>query len=244
MPPEKPFTRRRLLAAGSVGLVALASVPRALSQPVDHDRETVFQAAGVDCRVAFTERYNGSVVETGGTADGGPVIAIPGAMPGDTGLVHFELTVEADGEDEAEVPAVEPTLLLDRPGSDAEAFPENDINEPERAAGDTSPAVGELQDEITVTVWYDTGGVLTAAGDGRSGIGESAVAGVEDVPLGTALAPDRLGGEPTPLTANGCLGAGESLSVGFAWRFPEDASNVSQGDGVRFGFRFDASPCG
>jgi hypothetical protein len=180
-------------------------------------------AAVVDWR----ETYNGTVVESGTGGDGGPVLSVGNALPGDSGSLAFRVAA-ADGD------PVRVAFALALTG-DAE----NGRTEPELAAGDAT-ATGELADALRVAVWSDTGafGVSGLGGcDGDRDVGETTLVDGSLRDADAALADGVVLGD-------GCLAANEQACVGVAWSLPASVANTVQGDSVETDLSFTVEACG
>jgi len=257
--------RRELLAALGVGTFGLGSVAGFGGQP----RYTHYTyAADGDpddrrVRVAWYERYNGVFEETqNGTSDpgldetldpatnpayvtdaefvteaAGPVITVGDVMPGDDGTLVVGLEVA----DDLSVPTEPVDIWLQAAiGADSE----NGINEPEQAAGDTSPTDGELDDEVVVAFWRD--GAPLGSCNGRRDFTERLESPiVPSTPLSVAFAATSDTGDDDGQRVLDSVAPGESRCLALEWEFPADtATNRSQGDGVVFDLRFGAVPVG
>jgi hypothetical protein len=244
------FRRRTILAGFGAGALAatagLSRFARPGSPPYTKYTLASTQTNTEALRVAWYETYNGGILDTQGpdatanvsdTLDPGteplyvddapgPVIEIGNVLPGDAGTLHVGL--EAVAEDPVTVTM---TGSLD-------ANDENDITEPERAAGDVT-SVGELATTIETSIWADTGAnVLGGVGacDGTRGIGEREIASGT---LGGVL-----DGLEDGIELVSCLGQeARTYCLGFEWSFPEPTTNVAQTDGVAFTLSFVPTLC-
>jgi len=263
MTHDSPLTRRKLLAAiGGVGL--LAAGPRvvgALGGDPAFTRYTYAQSAsdGPDLRVAWYERYNGTVLEESNrfsaaapltnssdsfnaSGDAGRFVDLTGPDAVDAGPV-FSIPNAHPGD--------EGLLLIGLRAEDADArvwlgvdaytFAENSLVEPERAANDTDET-GELQDYVDVELWYDTGRLGLGGCNGRRDVTEEAVvAGGTLAEVGDALA----GGIPLEfgLVDDACIAAGTQRCLALRWHLDPVVSNVVQSDSVRLDIAFAATAC-
>mgnify|MGYP000270533228 CR=1 FL=1 len=269
---QTPITRRQVLAGlGAVGLVAAGPrLVRAARGGPAFTRYTLAQSTngGPDLRIAWYETYNGVYQEDSDRFTGGPGLQPTEASFNESARAGRFVDTTSDVEGEAVgagavvdlgnvLPGDEGTVVVGllADAADAtvwfrlrlDATPENGLVEPERTAGDTSDQVGELQDAVAVSLWYDTGS-LTGC-DGRLNGGESFVTGLstlgdldgslvdvaDDTEDGIALDFDLLG--------SGCLPANTQQCVGFRWAIPESVGNAVQTDGVSFALEFATVPC-
>jgi hypothetical protein len=262
-----PLTRRKLLAAiGGVGL--LAAGPRVVGA-MDHDpvftRYTYAQSTGPNLRVAWYERYNGTLAEESNRFTDGPPLTNDSDSfnaSGDAGRF-----VDLTGPDAVaagpvlSIPNAQPgdegllLIGLRAEGADARAwlsieaseFAENSLVEPERAAGDTTTDdttadAGELQHYVDVACWYDTGRFGVGGCNGRRDFSEEAV-----VAAGTlAEVSDALsGGVPLTfgLVEDACIDAGTQRCLALRWRIDPAVTNVIQSDSARLDIAVAATAC-
>jgi hypothetical protein len=261
------LTRRQLLAAaGAAGVgtgLAGAGLARATARDPPYTRYTYAAPGDTDerrLRVAWYETYTtdgtrtfvestNSSGETDRTAvfdpasdptyvnDPGPVVSLPNALPGDSGVLVVGLEAQpVDTDDEG----VDIWLQIATTEN-----AENGVNEPESlAAGEDDPIgpgsgdadSGELADALDVRVWKD-GGFMTGCDGAYDPLSE------------TSLANDSLAAvSATGPLADGelvveCLPQGSARCVGFRWELPEGMGNHIQGDSVSFDLRFHGHPC-
>lgn len=188
--------------------------------------------------------YNGDVLEDtdfetpGGTAPG-PVFRLSNLLPGDEGSLTVRLTVAPRNDDGSASP-VEVYAWLD-----LFETAENGRNEPERKSGDATETVGELQDALDVSAWYDTGVGdvdLVGACNGRREPGEEVIV---DGTLASAAAaldePVRL--DPHDGSSDGCFEPTTSVCVSYSWSLDSDVGNRIQSDSVGFAVGFEARSC-
>lgn len=270
-----PLTRRQVLAGlGAVGLVAVGPrlVRAARGEPA-FTRYTLAQstAGGPDLRIAWYETYNGEYQEDssrftagdalaptnesfetaaaagrfvdttsdveGEAASPGAVVDLGNVVPGDEGTVVVGLLADATDA------TVWFRLRID-------ATPENGVVEPERAApanDDPASTVGELQDALEVSLWYDNS--VMGGCNGRVDGGESLVTGLStlgdlDGPLARVASDTDEGVRlDFDLLGSGCLPADEQQCVGLRWAIPASVGNEIQTDGVSFALEFATVPC-
>jgi hypothetical protein len=267
--PLDSLTRRQVLAAvGSAGALYLG-VDRAGAAlgygTVDLNQRTVngtyaqpdgFVDEDPPPRIGLTWReiVNGTVqTDTGltGSADGdtggvGPIVD-EAVVPGDSGSVTMRARLLAGEDANAENTANAELYLLFHLSETAE----NGINEPERAAGDTSPNDGELDDLTRITVWEDES-ILAGDGNGRledlpiigdTPIAEGSLAAVATASDLAGSAPENTGGYRLSIGGDTCLSPGDEVYVSFEWEIPADVGNVIQGDTATFQVGFDPRPC-
>ncbi|MFW6458849.1 MAG: hypothetical protein ACOCY6_05520 [Halodesulfurarchaeum sp.] len=255
------LTRRQLLAGlGGATIVfggtALARRPPTFSQytyaaPTDDTSDAIL-------RIAWYETRNGTFLENqGGTEDGeeatldpdvtpeylleatertdvaGPVLSLSNVLPGDYGTLVVGLEVV---EEEAPGP-----VALWLAGELTESA-ENGINETERAAGDTTPDRGELDEEATIEVWSDNS--ILGSCDGLRTLDESLRAPiVERDSFSSVFAPDAAIVTEGVRVFDDCLEPGTLRCVALGWALPESTGNQVQGDSLSFDFHFAAGPC-
>jgi hypothetical protein len=274
MTQRSRFTRRQVLAGiGAVGLVTTGSgVARAVRGEPPYTHYTYAQSDGElpNLQVAWYETYNGTVQERSSdglaptnesfedaAADGafvdderptyvdtGPVVAFEDVLPGDEGSVVVGLlTTDRPGHVWFRPHA--PAVLNGQPN-----YVENDHIEPERAAGDTTPDEGELQDELEIAVWYDRGlggvgacnGQRDAAEVGGVTVGEPLAGDGPAVVAGTLREVSDRFPEGIRLFDD-CLEADTNRCLGVAWSLPADTGNHVQTDAVGFELQFAATEC-
>jgi len=269
--PPKPLTRRRVLAAvGSVGALYLGvdQAGAALGlDPVDMNQRTVngTYAQSTDWEtsedapprigLAWRETVNGAVQEetdltTDGQTGGVGLVVDEAVMPGDSGSVTMRARL-LEREDQATANA---ELYLRFRLSDSS---ENDIVEPERAAGDQTADAGELDDVAEIRVWKDEG--MFGNGDGELSWEDVPIVGDTEITDGwQSLAEvdgsDAFdGGYQISLGGETCLNPANDpeVYVSFRWEIPRtlpddspwDDINVIQGDSATFQLSFDPRPC-
>jgi hypothetical protein len=259
------LTRRELLLGAGLSALGIAGITTGRSRPqyTHYTYAADGNVADRRIRVAWYERYNGAFQETqNGTNDPGfdsaldpntapeyvddprhvtdvtgPVLSVGGVMPGDRGSLVVGLDVADDGDFVAEAVDV---WLRGSLGADAE----NGLNGPERAAGDTSAANGELDDEVVVELWRD--GSPLGSCNGRKDVTERLDDPiVSAAPLSVAFGESTVVGSATGQRVYEALGPGESRCLALRWSFPvASATNRSQGDSTVFDVQFGAVPAG
>lgn len=247
--PKNNSTRRNILKAagggiGAFGLLGFTHTALAAGE-VEYNQETLVQGSEVDIRVAWKEVYNGAVLESQDTAinrtTDGPVVTIGDLMPGDSGRVAFGIVVNEETSD------IDQATISLRISPGPNGFAENGRNEPEMKAGDSTPNIGELQDAVDVTVWYDAGVLNTlpyGACDGDVTPTEGILASGT---LAEITASESLGSwtnlATNPLTGSECLQDGQFLCLGVEWSVDSSVGNIVQGDSAKFDIEFGADPC-
>lgn len=235
--------RRVLTGVGSLGFLVLggaAARPALGLDPVELNRNA--SVDGTDLVLDWRVTYNGAVLSETDFADvggeqPGPVVQLGDLSPGDEGslTVRASVTGPEDGQSNAPV-AVSVRLALTETA-------ENGVNEPEAQAGDTTDEVGELQEAIEATAWYDVGAAEVAAAgacNGRREPGEPVLAEGTLAAVADELAtPVDL--DPGP--SRSCFAPGDSVCLTLSWTLPPSTSNVVQTDSLAFDFAFDAEPC-
>jgi hypothetical protein len=242
------ISRRRLLAGvGATGVASVGGLALLTEGAKAYPDSAAL--ASTPLRYDWRETYNGTVVDGGTTVTGtetGPRLAVSNVLPGDSGTLGVRLRLADDAPDDA---AVQPYVSLD-----LTATPENGINDTEASFDDT-PERGELQEFLTVSLWYDTGtqGVdAFGAENGNRDLGEGLVH--PDASGALSAVADALS-TPTPLNpgeadpaGDSCLSEGDSLGFALAWSFDADAGptdvNVTQSDGVAFDLGLTVEECG
>lgn len=248
-------TRRRLLrslAAGGVAVGGVALAGRAAGQP-PYTHYTYAQAEPGDTeeylRVAWYATRDGTTVAAGGDtldpatyladAPEGPVVALDGLLPGDSGSLVVGLLAER-----------EPTTVWFRP--ELLADEEGSLIEPERAAGDTT-STGELGSALAVDLWLDAGVMSTGIGacNGRLDPGESLLSAPDGSSAsGSLTAVGATFEEGVRLSLPGgngdcpdALGRGETACIAMRWSLPS-GRNDTQTDSVALALRFVPVACG
>jgi hypothetical protein len=238
------FSRRQVLASlGVTGVTAVGGLGLATRSSLGFtDSMQMAQTASYTLQADWRETYNGEVLEdTRSTefTENGAVISLPNVLPGDSGTFSFQLALDADDNNLT----VRPRLSLNLTGT-----AENDVNEVEQSAGDDTPDTGELQDFLSVKLWYDEGVFDVDPFGGENAIqdpGENLIDTDTDTGADGTLADVADAVNDVPLNANGCLGTDQTLTVSFAWVFDDTLgnSNVAQGDSVTFDFEITAERC-
>ena len=242
---DRPTTRRKMLRnLGIAGFSASGLVLFTSDRTTGNTYAQEMQTSNPEeIRVAWTERYNGTELEADGTDDRseyGPVIDLGNVLPGDSGSLSVRVEPEGDGDNGAEY-SLSMRMNLD-------SIAENGITEPERKGGpdsdpDTTPNVGELQDEIQVTVGYDSGvlGTSLLACDGSLSIGEFGEIASGSLADVASTLEDGISLDP-PMQ-NACFAPDEGACVVLAWDLPESVGNSVQTDSVRFDLAFGSEAC-
>ena len=259
-----PLSRRQLLAAiGGVGLLAAAPrVAGALREDPSFTRYTYAQSVdgGPNLRVAWYERYNGTVLEESNrfdgrtpltnssesfneSADAGAFVDLTGPDAVSTGPVLSIPNAH---------PGDEGLLLIGLRAEDADArawlqvtageFAENSLVEPERADGDTTADTGELQDYVDVELWYDTGRLGIGGCNGLRDFTEEAAVGsgtlaTVSANLDTGVLLDF------GIVEAACIPAGTQRCLGFRWSIDPAVTNVIQSDSARLDIAFVVTEC-
>lgn len=260
MKPNPDVSRRTLLTTGVAGLGALGLSGNvyAESQRVEYDQRqrVAAQVNGnqpeVDLLVDWKEWYNGTVLErqdtpTSRSSAAGPLLSIADVVPGDTGRVAFGLSLDSE---QGRPPPVE-ILMRVRETPDSRA--ENGLTEPERKSDEEVDGLdsGELQEYLSILVWYDTGISVsdvplygTCDGEFTTGdlqlaegtLAEVSVTGEGDSYWTLDANPNNPAGSP-------CLSQNQGLCVGFQWTLPSSVGNAVQTDSVSFAIEFGARQC-
>jgi len=258
------LTRRELLAGIGAGTLGVGAFSLADVGPEFH-YYTYASDGDVDdrrVRVAWYERYNGAFQEShDGTAPGfdaaldpdtapayvdeatyvtsvtGPVLSIGNALPGDEGTLVVGLEVVDDGDFVAEPLDI---WLQARLAADAE----NDINGPEKAAGDTTATDGELDDHVVVELWHD-GAPLQSCNGRRDFLETLESPIVASSPLSVAFGPGSDVSDVDGRRVIRSLDPGQTRCLALSWSFPENtATNAAQGDSVTFDLAFAGASTG
>lgn len=259
------LTRRELLAGIGAGALGFWGFSLVQSSPEFH-YYTYAADGDVDdhrVRVAWYERYNGAFQEThNGTTDpgfdsaldpeatptsleeatyvtdvAGPVLALGNTLPGDEGTLVVGLEVVDDGDFIAEPLDI---WLQARLTSDSE----NGINGPESAAGDSTLADGELDDQVVVELWRD-GSPLGSCNGEKDFLETLESPIVARSPLRDAFGPESDTSDVDGQRIIGSLDPGQSRCIALSWLFPKrTATNTAQGDSVFFNLAFAGVPAG
>jgi hypothetical protein len=259
-----PLTRRQLLTAiGGVGLLAAGPrVAGALNRDPSFTRYTYAQSVdgGPDLRVAWYERYNGTVLEESNRfADGAPLTNTSQSFndSGDAG--NF---VDVTGPDAVatgpilSIPNAHPgdeglvLIGLRADGADARAwlqvtaseFAENSLLEPERDDDDETETRGELQEHVEIELWYDTGRLGVGGCNGLRDFTEETVIGSGTL---ETVGADLDGGVLVDfgVVESACIPADTQRCLGLRWSIDPEVSNVIQSDSARLDVRFVATAC-
>jgi hypothetical protein len=159
------------------------------------------------------------------------VIQIGNVLPGDSGSLHIGLQAVADDP-----------VTVSMTGS-LDANDENGFSEPESAAGDTSPNVGELASNVETTIWDDTGVALGGFG-ACDGTHQRIIDGAIEEPVIESGTLETVLGNLTDRTIVECLGTNaDTYCIGFDWELPEGTTNEVQSDGATFTIAFVPTLC-
>jgi hypothetical protein len=230
--------RQLLLVLGAVGACSAGAGFGSVGYLSDRERfPGVTTAGGLDLKVGYRSTYNGEVLgaapaeggpaadcDADGLVDGDsvPVVDLADVKPGDCGSITTTLYVCAN-----------PARLW--VAVDLLDAAENERRPEEEAAGDDTPAAGELQDLVTVTVRVD------ADGDGAVDAADRVVYEGTLAGLATAAAT----GIHLTQDDDGPTCVEDALSVVVDWCLPLDgpAHNRAITDTVAFDCRFAAVQC-
>jgi hypothetical protein len=228
------LSRRKMLAAlGGTGVAAFTGFVYTTDDSV---RYTQASSHGCDdymldakWRETYTSDGGTSILEDttplndGTEPDDPAIVHLENILPGDRGTVSFKLTADRTNDDASDT--VTPTL-----GLVLDETAENEINDAEGEAGDNTPDMGELQNQLDVKIWYNSG-VL--------GINSFGADDLDQDPTEETIAEGTLAEVADNLNAEG-LGnidatSDESVSVTLRWKFPDSPDvNVTQTDSVTF----------
>ena len=246
------ITRRKLLAGVGFGALGIGVFSLVDARPAF--RYYTYASDGdVDdrrVRAAWHERYNGAGLEThsGATPDfdapldsdtapvyadeatdvssaTGPVLRIENALPRDEGTLVVGSELVDDGDS---VPEPLDIWLQARLATETE----NGVNGPEKAACDTTPADGELDDHVLVELWRD--GAPLRSCNGRRDFLET----VESPIVARSPLSDAFGSGSELSDADGqrvirSLQPGQTRCLVLLWPFRE-SSATAQGASVTF----------
>jgi hypothetical protein len=193
--------------------------------------------------VAWTERYNGEVLEADETDDRdgyGPTIDIGNLLPGDSGSLAIRVQPTAEEGSEAQYQLhVSMSSLTESEGG---------LSEPEQKGGygsvsDTTRHDGELAQAIDATVAYDSGVLSTGllACDGSIGLGEFGT--IASGTLEEVVAALQAGLRLDPPGDDGCFAIDEGVCLVLEWALPEGVGNQVQTDSVSFDLTFRCEGC-
>lgn len=232
------ISRRRLLAGiGSFGIVGAGGLTVATEPSIalDHTAQNG-EGLVLDWQATRNNQDDSGSVEDTGTAF---TYTVSDVLPGDYGRLLVEMSLSGTSGDHQARLAMDLTETA-----------ENTLTDPERAAGDSTPNVGELQDFFDVKIFYDTGTLgldMWGAKNGEQDLQEGLIEGGTLAEVADAL-PDtgpngrELDADPTtpdtdPLTGD------NSIPVTFGWAFTGNSNmniNVTQSDSVSFDLIFYA----
>jgi hypothetical protein len=258
------LSRRQLLTAiGGVGLLAAGPrVAGALRREPSFTRYTYAQSVdgGPNLRVAWYERYNGSVLEESNRFGGRAPLTNTSASFNDS--ADAGAFVDLTGPDAVPTgpvlsipnahPGDEGLLLIGLRAEAAHArawlqvtageFAENSLVEPERRDGDDSVDRGELQSHLDVELWYDTGRLGVGGCNGLRDVTEEAVIGSDTL----ESVDDGLDGGVLldfGIVESACIPADTQRCLGLRWSIDPAVSNVIQSDSARVDVRLVATAC-
>jgi hypothetical protein len=269
--PLDSLTRRRILAAAGSASTLYLGADRVWAEldldPVDINQRMVNEtyARSTDWEssedapprigLVWRETVNGTVQEEtdlttdGETGDVGLVVD-EAVMPGDTGSV----TMRARLLERDDQPTANAELYLLFRLSDTS---ENGINEPELAAGDTTPNEGELDEVAQIRMWKDDG--TFGNDDGELTWEDVPIVGATEITDGWQSLAEVDGSETFDGGYRFSIGGETCLDpstepdvyVSFKWRIPTRLSpgapetdvNVIQGDSATFQVILDPRPC-
>ena len=208
-----------MLVIGVVGAFATGST-MALFNDTEVSEDNVFAAGELDLQIDHNETYNGEYLEDSSF----PLMDNPNAFfnlddvkPGDTGNSTISIHLENN-----------PGYIWMQLNQTSDL--ENDCTEPEAevdtSCADPGEGLGELDDELQMTLWYDDG-------DGVKQPSETIIAnGTASAVLNSPVALD------SDLTDSGQTPFDPSNTryIGVEWNLPSETGNVVQSDS----FSFDA----
>ncbi len=205
-----------LSVIGAVAAVVIGGTSAFFSD-TETSMGNTFTAGAIDLKVDSTATYNGVSVAAATWAEKDLVptadkfFNFGDVKPGDSGENTISLHVI---NNDAWVCATVSGLTND----------ENGINEPEGEAGDTTQSVGELQQNLVLTVWRDNGAGSGIAGDNIQN-------GTEEV-LYTGAPQDDVWAIYDSATETGPLAGGTTGYLGVAWSLPIGTGNEVQTDSM------------
>jgi len=239
-----PSTSRRMLLRNlGIAGVSTAGLVLASSSPSRGYVSEMQVENPEGIRVAWTEQYNGAVLEQDETDDRstfGPAIDLSNVLPGDTGSLSIRVEPVAEEGSEA---SYQLEVMID-----SLVQSEGGLLEPEQKGGvgsivDTSPDQGELADAIQATVAYDSGvlGSGLLACDGTISIGEFGT--IASGSLAEVVAALEGGVLIEPPGEDACFAADEGACLVFEWFLPESVGNRVQSDSASFDLSFVCEQC-
>ena len=232
---DRNINRRRLIGMLSgTGIAAFVGFGYAAGDPVRYTYASSHSCddytLDAEWRETYTRNGETTLLEdttpdgSGSEPDEPGLIQLDNVLPGDRGTVSFSLTADPANPDASDT--VSPTL-----GIDLTDRAENGLTDPEEAAGDTTEAVGELQEYLQVTVWKNTGilGIdALGADDLTQQITEPTLSEGTLADVAADLSDEGLG--TIDATADD-----DSVSVTLRWEFANAAQiNEAQTDSVTF----------
>jgi len=235
-PPRRTF----LAAIGATGFLGVGALGIGTKGPIRYtEAATVVECGDFELDIEWVETYDRGderFIEDSTEDDGlsdQPSINLGDVKPEDSGTACFRIELVVN--DDANNVTVEPELSF----SNYESA-ENDINEPENEAGDSSTGDGELEDFLYVELWKDEGvGGIDAFG------GKNCERDMfEDSDIAEGWFSDVVQNEKTSIGTLG--GDGEAIALAFSWEFRRvgkhhDRVNVTQSDSVTFAFDIEAT---
>lgn len=238
--PFRP-SRRSLLRSLGVSGLGVAGVLAVTTQRGGAYAQEITTRNPRNLRIAWTNRYNGSIHHTSVTTDqntAGPVVDLGGIMPGDSGSVA--LRIEPAPTEQARAESALWMQLTIRSSS------ENGLTEPEVAderPGDAASATGELADALQLSLVYDSGifGTDLLACDGSQSPLEFSTIASGSMTSVAARLDDGYRLEPPGSDA--CFTGGDGVCVVLEWSLPTAVGNAVQSDSVMFDLSFRSEPC-
>lgn len=230
------LTRRRLLA----GLSTIGFASGIVAFAVDSDeRVTLAQVGPFDLQVEWSERVQGSQVESSDDFEGDineddpppGIIDVSDVKPGDQGTLTTRVELDAV-EPEAPDQSAAISLFFEEVSG---LTSDNSPSEPENAV-DGAVDDGELAENVDVEVWYDA----DCTGDLDPAELPLVVDDTLDQVIGTQVQIDPSPGDGT----TDCFTTGDQVCLSIRWSLDFDAvGNVVQTDSAGFTIGFGAEAC-